>query len=55
MTGRHMGINTILHHGHLVYVPAEGEEREKFFHTAHVRPNLVDPGRPQEVLREEVS
>ena len=54
MAGRYVGISTILHHGHLVYLPAAGEEREKFFHTAHVRPDLVDPGRPQDALREEV-
>ena len=48
--GRYVGLSTILHHGHLVYVPAEGEEKEKFFHTAHVRPNLIDPGQPSTEL-----
>ncbi|CAE7302454.1 unnamed protein product, partial [Symbiodinium microadriaticum] len=48
--GRYAGLSTILHHGHLVYVPAEGKEKEKFFHTAHVRPNLVDPGQPSTEL-----
>ncbi|CAE7567435.1 hypothetical protein AK812_SmicGene3199 [Symbiodinium microadriaticum] len=48
--GRYVGLSTILHHGHIVYVPAEGEDREKFFHTAHVRPNLIDPGEPDAEL-----
>ncbi|OLP87747.1 Retrovirus-related Pol polyprotein from transposon TNT 1-94 [Symbiodinium microadriaticum] len=44
--GRYAGLSTILHRGHLIYVPAEGEESEKFFHTLHVRPNLVEPSGP---------
>ena len=48
--GKYVGLSTILHHGHIVYVPAEGEEREKFFHTVHVRPNLIDPGEPEAEL-----
>ena len=48
--GKYVGLSTILHHGHLVYVPAEGDEKEKFFHTAHVRPNLIDPGQPSTEL-----
>ncbi|CAE7447550.1 unnamed protein product [Symbiodinium sp. KB8] len=51
--GRYVGLSTVLHHGHLVYVPAEGEEKEKFFHTAHVRPNLIDPGQPDMELSAE--
>ncbi|CAE7944022.1 GIP [Symbiodinium sp. KB8] len=47
LKGRYAGLSTILHHGHLVYIPAEGEEKEKFLHTLHVRPNLVDPGEPE--------
>ena len=51
--GVYVGLSTILRHGHLVYIPAEGDEREKFLHTAHVRANLIDPGEPEEVLYEE--
>ena len=53
-TGVYMGLSTILHHGHLVFIPAAGDEREKFLHTAHVRANLINPGQPQEVLYDEV-
>ena len=54
-TGRYVGMSTIVHRGHVVYIPAEGEEKEKFLHTLHVRPNLVvDPGLPEEELRVEV-
>ena len=28
------------------YVGLSGEDKEKFFHTLHVRPNLVEPGEP---------
>ena len=49
--GRYVGLSTILHHGHLVYVRAEGEDKEKFFHTLHVRPNLVEPGEPDIEMR----
>ena len=52
-TGRYVGVSTIVHRGHVVYIPAEGEDKEKFLHTLHVRPNLVDPGRPEEELRVE--
>ena len=41
-----MGLSTIVHHGHLVYVPETGDEREKFLHTLYVRANLVEPGNP---------
>ncbi|CAE7271935.1 unnamed protein product, partial [Symbiodinium sp. CCMP2456] len=50
-SGRYVGLSTILQRGHLVYIPEEGEEKEKFFHTLHVRPNLVDPGRPDVELQ----
>ena len=49
-TGRYVGISSIVHKGHVVYLPADGEEKEKFLHTLHVRPNLFDPGRPEEEL-----
>ena len=44
--GKYVGLSTIVHHGHLVYVEATADEKEKFLHTLHVRPNLVDPGAP---------
>ncbi|CAE7616380.1 TY5A [Symbiodinium sp. CCMP2592] len=46
LKARYAGLSTILHHGHLVYIPAKDGEREKFLHTLHVRPNLIDPGEP---------
>ncbi|CAE6966013.1 RE1 [Symbiodinium sp. CCMP2592] len=49
--GVYVGLSSILHHGHLVYVPGDGVDKEKFFHTLHVRPNLVDPGQPEVELR----
>ncbi|CAE7233290.1 RE1 [Symbiodinium sp. CCMP2592] len=48
--GFYVGLSSILHRGHLVYVPADGDVKEKFYHTLHVRPNLVDPGRPDAEL-----
>ena len=50
-----MGLSSILHHGHLVYVPGNEEEKEKFFHTLHVRPNLVEPGEPDVEMRADVT
>ena len=52
-TGRYVGTSTIVHRGHVVYIAAEGEDKEKFLHTLHVRPNLIDPGIPEEELRVE--
>ncbi|CAE7562101.1 ycf43, partial [Symbiodinium sp. CCMP2456] len=51
--GRYVGLSSIVHHGHVVYISATEEEPEKFLHTMHVRPNLVDPGIPQEEFRGE--
>eukprot|EP00439_Symbiodinium_sp_Y106_P042989 s910_g5.t1 len=53
--GRYVGLSSILHHGHLVYVPGTEGEREKFFHTLHVRPNLVEPGGPDVELRADIT
>ena len=55
MVGKYVGLSTILHHGHLVYVPGEKDEAEKFYHTMHVRPNLVDPGGPETVVRADMA
>ena len=44
--GKYVGLSTIVHHGHLVYIEATAEDKEKFLHTLHVRPNLVEPGAP---------
>ena len=52
-TGQYAGLSTVVHNGHLVYIPGEGEEAEKFLHTLHVRPNLVDPGKPEEEFKSE--
>ena len=46
LVGRYVGLSTIVHNGHVVYVPEEGEEKERFLHTLHVRPDLIDPGVP---------
>ena len=46
MVGKYVGLSTIVHNGHLVYVPATEGESEKFLHTLHVRAELVDPGAP---------
>ena len=46
MVGKYVGLSTIVHNGHLVYVPATEGESEKFLHTLHVRADLVDPGAP---------
>ena len=51
MVGKNVGLSTILHHGHLVYVPGGKDDAEKFYHTMHVRPNLVDPGGPETEMR----
>ena len=53
LVGRYVGLSTIVHNGHVVYVPRDGEEREKFLHTLHVRPDLVDPGAPTTEFRVE--
>ena len=52
--GKYAWLSTILHHGHLVYVPPNGDEKEKFFHTMHARANLVEPGGPDLELRAEI-
>ncbi|CAE7767389.1 ycf43, partial [Symbiodinium sp. CCMP2456] len=51
LVGKYVGLSSIVHHGHVVYIPPEGEEKERFLHTMHVRPNLVDPGLPGGDLR----
>ena len=53
LVGKYVGLSTIVHRGHLVYVEAMGDEKEKFLRTLHVRPNLVDPGGPSDELVEE--
>ena len=50
-TGLYAGLSTVVHNGHLVYLPGDGEEAEKFLHTLHVRPNLVEPGGPEEEFK----
>ena len=49
--GKYMGLSTVVHHGHLVYIPFQGDEKEKFLHTMHVRHGLIDPGGPTDVLQ----
>ncbi|CAE7228272.1 unnamed protein product, partial [Symbiodinium sp. CCMP2456] len=48
--GRYVGLSSILDNGHVVYIPDEQGTREKFIHTFHVRPRLIDPGLPQQEL-----
>ncbi|CAE7622475.1 unnamed protein product [Symbiodinium sp. CCMP2592] len=51
LKGYYVGLSSILDGGHVVYVPQETEDdREKFLHTFHVRPRLLDPGVPQDEL-----
>ena len=50
MKGRYAGLSGLLDRGHLVYLPADENKAEGFFHTFHVRPNLVDPGGPTATL-----
>ncbi|CAE7771761.1 ycf43 [Symbiodinium sp. CCMP2456] len=50
LVGKYVGLSSIVHNGHLVYVPQDGDEKEKFLHTMHVRANLVDPGAPDDDL-----
>ena len=33
-----MGLSSILEGGHVIYLPKDGEDTERFFHTCHVRP-----------------
>ncbi|CAE7365496.1 unnamed protein product [Symbiodinium microadriaticum] len=55
LKGVYVGLSTIVHHGHLVYVPESGDERERFMHTLYVRANLVEPGNPDvEVIVDQV-
>ena len=44
--GRYVGLSGVLDRGHLVYLPPDGDKKEKFIHTLHVRAGLVDPGVP---------
>ncbi|CAE7863092.1 unnamed protein product [Symbiodinium microadriaticum] len=48
--GHYMGLSSILEGGHVIYLPKDGEDTERFFHTCHVRPRLIDPGPPEVVL-----
>ncbi|CAE7413169.1 unnamed protein product [Symbiodinium sp. CCMP2592] len=51
MVGKYMGLSTIVHNGHLVYVEAQEGEREKFLHTLHVKAALTEPGGPVDNYR----
>ena len=44
--GVYVGLSNILDNGHVVFVPGDETQKEKFFHTFHVRAGLVDPGLP---------
>ena len=45
-----MGLSGILDNDHVVFIPGDGSNKEKFIHTFHVRPRLIDPGLPQQEL-----
>ncbi|CAE7831413.1 RE1 [Symbiodinium sp. CCMP2592] len=49
--GKYVGLSTIVHNGHLVYVEAQEGEREKFLHTLHVKAGLTEPGGPVDTYR----
>ena len=52
--GKYMGLSNLMEDGHVIYVPEDREEKEKFFHTFHLRTSLHDPGPPgQEVVMDE--
>ena len=46
LKGRYVGLSTIVHRGHLVYIPASDGEKERFLHTLHVRSDLIEPEPP---------
>ncbi|CAE7352090.1 unnamed protein product [Symbiodinium microadriaticum] len=46
LKGRYVGLSTIVHRGHLVYIPGSDGEKERFLHTLHVRSNLVETEPP---------
>ena len=51
--GHYVGLSNLLHKGHvvcIVYILSSGNQAEKFLHTGHVRPGLIDPGLPEEEL-----
>ena len=48
--GHYVGLSGILDNGHVVFVPGSDGHKEKFIHTFHVRPRLIDPGLPQQEL-----
>ncbi|CAE7329845.1 TY5A [Symbiodinium sp. CCMP2592] len=49
--GQYVGLSGLLDNGHVVFVPGDGDRKEKFVHTFHVRPRLVDPGVPEQELQ----
>ena len=51
--GTYVGLSNLLDEGHVVYVPEDEKGKEKFIHTFHVRPRLIDPGLPHEELQVE--
>ena len=53
MKGKYVGLSGLLDRGHVVFLPEEEGRGETFFHTFHVRPNLVDPGEPTTTLMAE--
>ena len=53
MRGHYVGLSGILENGHVVFVPGDEDRKEKFIHTFHVRPRLIDPGLPQQELQVE--
>ncbi|OLQ15713.1 putative transposon protein [Symbiodinium microadriaticum] len=46
LKGRYVGLSTIVHRGHLVYIPGSDGEKERFLHTLHVRSNLIETEPP---------
>ena len=48
-----MGLSNLLEGGHVIFIPETEEKKEKFLHTRHVRPRLVDPGPPRQELQAE--
>ena len=51
--GYYMGMSTLLEGGHVIFIPESEGKKEKFLHTKHIRPRLIDPGPPRQELQAE--
>ena len=49
-SGKYVGLSSLLHKGHVIYLPPTDASEEKFLHSGHVRSGLRDPGLPDAQL-----